>query len=390
MDSLPLVGPLRPALVSRPTRDTLLRGMLVFRWLTMVWLVSTFVYEVWDRGPNGLPIPDKVENRLEVQHPAIGFVLLGALFASLVWITWLYFSDPARILTPTTVLSEIALCALLLGLDVWVYGSPEHAQALPSVYPVASIFTVGMAAGSRAAVATGFGFGASRYVGLVFGFDGSNWSLDHVASFVLFVVTALVSAYLLERMVASDKSISTFRAREEVARTLHDGVLQTLAVIQRRSEDSELIKLARTQEHELREYLFSGDETSVDLGASLREAARKAEERYGFRVQVVVAPDLQAGTADRIHALKGAVTEALTNAHKHGKATKVTVYAEPAGQDQWEAFVSVKDDGCGFDSENASSGEGLKRSITNRVLEAGGQVEIDGRPGRGAEIKLWL
>ncbi len=55
-----------------------------------------------------------------------------------------------------------------------------------------------------------------------------------------------------------------------------------------------------------------------------------------------------------------------------------------------EAFVSVKDDGCGFDSENASSGEGLKRSITNRVLEAGGQVEIDGRPGRGAEIKLWL
>jgi signal transduction histidine kinase len=247
-----------------------------------------------------------------------------------------------------------------------------------------------MAAGTRAAVATGFGFGASRYLGLVFGFDGSAWSLDHVASFVLFVVTALVSAYLLERMVASDKSISTFRAREEVARTLHDGVLQTLAVIQRRSDDDELVKLARTQEHELREYLFSGAEKSVDLGASLREVARRAEERYGFRVEVVIAPDLSSGTADRIHALKGAVTEALTNAHKHGGATKVTVYAEPASEHSWEAFVSVKDNGSGFDASAVNLGEGLTRSITERVHEAGGQVEVDGRPDRGAEIKLWL
>lgn len=390
MDRLPLVGPLLPALVSRPTRDTLLRGMLVFRWLTMVWILGTYVYEVWERSSSGSLLPDRVVDRVAVAHPIVGFMLFAGLIATLLWITFFYFADPARLLQPAAVLSEIAMCALLLGLDVWVYGSLDHAQALPSVYPVASIFTVGMAAGTRAAMAAGFGFGAARYLGLVVFATGSNWSLDHIASWVLFVVTAWVSAYLLERLVASDRAITSFRAREEVARTLHDGVLQTLAVIQRRSEDTELVKLARTQELELREYLFSGATSSADLAATLREVARKAEDRYGYVVQVIAAPDLEAGSPDRIHALKGAVTEALTNAHKHGQASKVTIYAEPTAESTWEAFVSVKDDGCGFDPSDVSSGEGLKGSIEARVREAGGQVEIDGRPGRGTEIKLWL
>ena len=390
MDSLPLVGPLRPALVSRPTRDTLLRGMLVFRWLTFAWIMGTYIYEVLERGSTISIIPDRVTERAPIAHPVVGFVLFAALLASLVYLTWYYFVEPSRLLQPFAVLSEIAICALLLGLDIWVYGATDHAQALPSVYPVASIFTVGMAAGTRAAMATGIGYGASRYLGLIFGYDGGNWSLDHISSAVLFCVTAWVSAYLLERMVSSDKAITSFRAREEVARTLHDGVLQTLAVIQRRSDDAELVKLARTQEHELREYLFNGAAESNDLASTLREAARNAEERYGLLVQVIAAPDLDPGSSDRVHALKGAVTEALTNAHKHGGANKVTIYAEPAEREGLEAFVSVKDDGAGFEMSDVRLGEGLKGSITARVVDAGGQVEIDGRPGRGAEVKLWL
>jgi signal transduction histidine kinase len=49
----------------------------------------------------------------------------------------------------------------------------------------------------------------------------------------------------------------------------------------------------------------------------------------------------------------------------------------------------VKDDGTGFD-EGVAEGVGLTRSIRGRVVEVGGRVEVDGNPGRGAEVRLWV
>ena len=130
MDRLPVVGPLKPALLARPTRDTLLRGMLVFRWLTLVWILGTYVYEVWERSSSKSLLPNRVIERVPVAHPVVGFVLFGALIAIVLFMTWSYFTDPVRLLQPFAVLSEIAVCASLLGLDIWVYGATDHAQAL--------------------------------------------------------------------------------------------------------------------------------------------------------------------------------------------------------------------------------------------------------------------
>jgi signal transduction histidine kinase len=33
---------------------------------------------------------------------------------------------------------------------------------------------------------------------------------------------------------------------------------------------------------------------------------------------------------------------------------------------------------------------GLPRSIRARMAEVGGRVEIDSRPGRGAEVRIWV
>ena len=113
--------------------------------------------------------------------------------------------------------------------------------------------------------------------------------------------------------------------------------------------------------------------------------------RWQSRVTVVLADDhpiwrtgVRADLGENFHV----VGEALTNAVKHGGAGGVTVYAEPTGEGG--VFVSVKDDGCGFDPAATPEGEGLTRSIRGRLAEVGGRVEVDGRPGRGTEIRLYL
>ncbi len=399
---------LRPPRISPPTRLGILRGILSFRWLTLIWVVAVFAWEVAQRNLRELPVGEPVA------HPLWGFALIGLLALLNATLTMLYRRDPNLLVTPAPVLAEIALMSTLLLTDIWVYGSPDHDQALPSVAVLSAILAVAVAAGLRASIATGFGLGLARYVGWLPLTDEPEaaLSVSRVATWVLLVVAGWTVGYVLVRLELADRSIATFRAREEVARTLHDGVLQTLAVIQRRSDDADLINLARTQEFELREYLFGGDTTEADLATGLRAAARRAEDRYGLRVDVIAAPDLPTGDHRQIHALCGAAGEALTNSAKHGQATSAVIYAEPAeidhqgdrhgDQDGGDSspkshrgfaqpmFVSVKDNGSGFDPATVTRGQGLDQSIRKRLEELGGRVEIDGRPGRGAEIRLWL
>ena len=349
-----------------------------------MWVLLVYVLEVVQR--NVLDTKDDV-----VEQPAAGFVLVLAIAGLNLYLTVLYRQDPDQLLKPRPVFLEIALATVTLLADVWVYGFPDHAQSIPSVWVVAVVFAVGIAAGQRAAIATGFGLGLARYVGWLPYAPEGYFSLQRLASWVLLVVAGWSAGYLLQRLSAADRSISAYRAREEVGRTLHDGVLQTLAVIQRRSDDEELVDLARVQELELREYLFGGTAVEADLGAGLRAVARTAEQRHGIRVDVITAPDLPDGDEAMIRAACGAVGEALTNASKHGRAEKATVYAEPADDiPQRTVFVSVKDNGSGFDETSVTEGQGVSGSIRGRIIEAGGTVEIDGRPGRGAEIRLWL
>ncbi|MFV0524799.1 MAG: sensor histidine kinase [Acidimicrobiales bacterium] len=399
---VPGLGPLRPARLTPPTRHTILRGLLVFRWLAGGWAIGVFAYEVWDRNVRG-------SGRGTVVHPEVGLALCVLLAVTIIGLTLAYRRQPDLLVRPPAILAEMVVVVALYLADVWVYGDATHPQALPTVYPVALIATVALAGGGPAAVATGIGFGVARYVGWI-PFDDGPWSLVRISSLVLMSVAGWVAYYLFTRLEHAETEIGGFRAREELARTMHDGVLQTLAVIQRRSDDAELIALARNQERELREFLFGRPTVPVDedLGRLIRAAARRAEELFGFTVQVVLAPDLEEPPAPARTALAGAVTEALNNAGKHSGAATVTIYAEPDDTDgrpggptngRPGVFVSVKDNGCGFDPPvrgsgsgpgHDGSGQGLRRSIMERMDAVGGRAEVASRPGRGTEVRLWV
>ena len=111
------------------------------------------------------------------------------------------------------------------------------------------------------------------------------------------------------------------------------------------------------------------------------------ERSYGLQTQVVVADDLPVLSPNTMRAVAGAVGEALTNAGKHAEASRVVVYVEPT---DGGIFCSVKDDGTGFDTDATHEGQGLRRSIRERIDDVGGRVEVSSRPDRGTEVRLWV
>lgn len=174
--------------------------------------------------------------------------------------------------------------------------------------------------------------------------------------------------------------------RADVAAHLHDSVLQTLAVIQRQSGDPQtVVHLARTQERELRRWLFEPvDDARQLLGAALRDAAAEVEEAHGLPIEVVMVGDVV--VADRYAPLVAATREALLNAAKHSGAERVDVYGE-VGPEAVEIFV--RDRGRGFDRTRVSSDRlGVTGSIADRMSRHGGSSDVRSGLGEGTEVRL--
>ncbi len=351
----------------------LLTGVVVLRWATWLWMAVLVMVDA--RG-----------HRFSHLWAALVLVTMALLFTT--WATLMLRTHPAALLHPAAVATELGIAGLLVFADQWVYGH-AHSESLGSAWPLAAVLTVGIAYGTRAGAGAGAALGVVHWLGDL-SFETRPWTVDRLSSLstlVLFTLAGAVGGFAARRVREAESAISAARAREEVSRTLHDGVLQTLAVVQRRSEDSELVALARDQELELREFLFGADPRHPGLGSTLRAASARVERTHGLRTQVILAEE--PSVSDPVaRAVGGAVSEALTNAAKHGEATSATVYVEVA--DQGGLFCSVKDDGRGFDPATSPEGVGLTRSIRGRIDEVGGRVEVVSRPGRGAEVRLWV
>jgi signal transduction histidine kinase len=356
----------------------LLTGLAVFRWAAWAWMALVLAV-----------------NRDDLRRPGLALLLVGLALAVTVWSTVLVRTAPALLLTPPPVVVEVLVGVALLVGDGAAY-EPGHAfgggtQSLGSAWPLAGVLSAGLAFGASGGAAAGLAMGLGRLGGVLANggpaLDAGRW-LSIISTTFLYVLAGGAAGFSATRARRLEREAASIRAREEVARHLHDGVLQTLAVVQRRADDPALVALARTQERELRDFLLSGPRAQHGLEPGLRRVAARFEEAHGGRVDVVVAEDVPRLDPDALAALVGAVSEAMANAGRHGGAGRVTVYAEPA--DEGGVACSVKDDGTGFDPATATEGMGLTRSIRGRVAEVGGRVEVDSAPGWGTEVRLWV
>lgn len=387
----------------------LLSSVNIFRWAALAWASIGVVL-----------------SRDQLSHPAFATGLLGLGVAFTLLTSFLAAVRPAMLAHWSVLGTEIVIGITLLLGDGWVYET-ERSQSLPWAWPAAGIIAVGICHGRRAGLATGVLVGAVSMFTELAVLDRSQV----VAAFSkigLWLLVGAIAGALTERLGRAEQEISIARTREEVARELHDGVLQTLAVVQRRSGNPELAALAKDQENSLRRYLADtrlatpndavvqsqpeGEHgqkgqlwasrrsvAPVSLEATLRDVAANAERLYQIQVKVVVTPDCPDApqlSSAVIRSIGGAVTEALTNACKHGEASKVTLFAEPSDPEfdtqhaQHGLFVNIKDNGVGFIIDEAPEGIGLGRSIRGRIQEQGGTVEVASKPGRGTEVKMWL
>ncbi|AQS73038.1 ATP-binding protein [Corynebacterium ammoniagenes] len=183
------------------------------------------------------------------------------------------------------------------------------------------------------------------------------------------------------------KAVSDERA--EIASRLHDSVLQTLALIQKRADDpQEVARLARGQERELRGWLFDSEEkTAQTVFAALESACGEVEDLFGITIRPVTVGEDIALTEDTKLTVMAA-REAMVNAGKHAGVDSVDVYAEHLAG---ELSIFVRDRGDGFDSDAIPEDRhGIRDSIVERMSRIGGSAKIKSAPGDGTEVTVTI
>jgi signal transduction histidine kinase len=180
--------------------------------------------------------------------------------------------------------------------------------------------------------------------------------------------------------------------RADISARVHDSVLQTLALIQRRADDPQkVVWLARMQERELRSWLFEGRapgevDAAMTLAAGVRQIQQDVEARYGVPVEAVTVGDCELD--ENLNALLAAAREATVNAAKWSGAGVISLFAEVEPD---SVSVVVRDRGKGFDPASVSADrKGLAESVHGRMARRGGTASVVSAEGEGTKVTLHM
>ena len=212
--------------------------------------------------------------------------------------------------------------------------------------------------------------------------------------------------------MAWDLTLAEHHAREELARTLHDGLQQLLVIVALNLElqlkheheagiaPSELLAQAKQQIDEaldvarsLNIELFPPVLQRAGLPSALNWLANWTRDKYKVRVEVNADPRADSARKDIRTLLFESVRELLFNAVKHAQADRVTVSLELDGDDRLS--ITVTDRGIGFaparlddrSKPGQQAGWGLFR-MRERLSLLGGSLDIESAPGRGTRVRL--
>jgi signal transduction histidine kinase len=312
----------------------------------------------------------------------------------------------------------VALAGIMLTLVADAHARiVEGGPTLPSIWTAGSVLAFAIKGGWRWAAFASTLVAAANLV------ERGAPARDTVHNVILVWVASIAIGYVVEVARASERTLAraleieaATRERERLARDIHDGVLQVLAMVQRRGvviggEAAELGRMAGEQEVALRMLVSGGlvpvSRVSEDAaeGAVVRAVEEPESPADGEPVDLrsLLAPYAAAkvsfaepGAAVPLPAaaakeLAAAVGAALDNVRRHaGQDARAWILVE---DEPGEVVVTVRDDGPGIPEGRLAQAEGEGRlgvalSIRGRLRDLGGSAELISVPGQGTEVEL--
>jgi signal transduction histidine kinase len=346
-------------------QDRLFTALAVLRGIVLVNAVALNVYR-----------------RDNFEHPTAGVVCVAVMVVWTGVATWAY-ADPRR-RTFLLLAADMMIALALLLVTPLVKGTGFHAT-VPGFWVMGALlawsiqyrWVGGLVAGGLLAVVD---LSLREDVGQS---DYGNAFLLIIGGPIVGFMCASLQQMAADREVA-ERSAAMAAERARLARAVHDGVLQVLALVQRRGRElggdaAELGRLAGQQERELRGLIRAQEGVStrapdtVDLVSELTQLERSGTVTVSAPASPV---ELPATTARELVAVAGAC---LDNVRRHvGDDAPAWVLLQ-AFPDRVE--LSVRDDGPGIPAgrleEAAAQGRlGVLESIRGRITDLGGTAEL--------------
>lgn len=326
-----------------------------------------------------------VYRRDNYDHPGAAVVVLAALVAWTGFAIWA--SASARRRTPAFFVADLAWAVGAIAATPLVKG-PEFNATIPGFWVMGALLAWaihwhwkgGLVAACVLSIVD---------LGLRDSIDQANYG-----NVFLLMIGGPIVGYMcesLQRMAAerdeAQRAAAAAEERTRLARAVHDGVLQVLALVQRRGgasddqEFAELGRLAGEQERVLRSLIRR--QGTVTSGSEVRDVAGMLEELgsgHPLRVEVVtpgVPVELGGDVATQLVAAVGAC---LDNVAAHvGDDARAWVLLEALGE---RVVVSVRDNGPGIapgrlEGAAAEGRLGVSESIRGRIADLGGTATVD-------------
>jgi signal transduction histidine kinase len=345
--------------------DRMFRALAVLRVVVLVNAVVLAVY------------------RNNYDEPVVGWVCVGVM-VGWTWYAVATYAKPIR-RTVRLLVADLGIAVALMAVTPVVKGEWFNAT-IPGFWVMGALLAWAVRYGWRG------GLVAALALGVTDRLIRADYDQGNYANLFLIVIGGPLVGYLAESLqqMAAERDLAQREAaaaaeRARLARVVHDGVLQVLALVQRRGaelggEAAELGRLAGEQEQHLRNLIRSQDRVTAadrpgeeDLAAALGALA----PRPGVEVALPGGPvDLPASVVAELVAVVGAC---LDNVTRHvGEGAPAWVLLEDLGD---RVAISVRDEGDGIpagrlDAARAEGRLGVSESIEGRVRDLGGTATL--------------